>query len=81
MATIGNLWLIWLIGLICSLVYFCIVSWEYFAFITKGGDTLENDPEDRAITKITLRSFWPLVAAGLFLVLLALAALNNLVIT
>ena len=77
MTTIGNLWLLWLIGLIGSLVYFFIISWKYFAFITKGADTLENDPEDQALVKITLRSFWPLVASGLFLVLLLLAALNN----
>jgi len=80
METIGALWYIWLIGLICSLLYFFIVSWEYFSIITKGGDNLENDPEDQAITKITLRSFWPLVSAGLFLVLLLLAALKNFVL-
>jgi hypothetical protein len=77
MTTIGDLWLLWLIGLIGSLVYFFMISWKYFAFITKGGDTLENDPADQALAKITLRSFWPLVSAGLFLVLLILAALHS----
>lgn len=77
MTTIGDLWYLWLIGLIGCLAYFSIVSWEYFAFITKGSDTLENDPADQVLTKITLRSFWPLVAAGVFLALLVLAAFNN----
>jgi len=80
MEIIGNLWHFWLIGLICSLLYFFFISWEYFSIITKGDD-LENDPEDQVITKTTLRSFWPLVSAGLFLVLLLLAALKKFVIT
>lgn len=80
METIGNLWYLWLVGLIGSLLYFFFISWEFFAVITQG-DNLENDPEDQAITKTTLRSFWPLVAAGVFLVLLVLAALKIFVMT
>lgn len=79
METIGNLWYIWLIGVIGSLVYFLSISWEYFSIIIKG-DNLENDPEDKAIRKTTLRAFWPLVSAGLFIVLLALASIYNFVI-
>ena len=78
METIGDLWYIWLAGLIGSLLYFFFISWEYFAIITQG-DNLENDPEDHAVTQTTLRSFWPLVAAGLFLLLLLLAALKKFI--
>ena len=79
METISNLWHIWLIGVIGSLLYLLWTSWEYFSIIIKGDD-LENDPEDKAITKTTLRSFWPLVSAGLFFVLLVLALFYNFVI-
>ncbi len=79
METIGNLWHIWLIGVIGSLLYLLWTSWEYFSIIIKGDD-LENDPEDKAITKTTLRAFWPLVSAGLFFVLLVLASFYNFVI-
>ena len=73
METISNLWYIWLMGVIGSLFYLLWTSWEYFSIIIKG-DTLENDPEDKAIMQTTLRAFWPLVSAGLFLVLLILSS-------
>ncbi len=79
METIGNLWQIWLIGVISSLFYLLYTSWEYFSIIIKG-DGLENDPEDQAIRKTTLRTFWPLVSAGLFFILLVLASFYNFVI-
>ena len=79
METIGNLWYIWLIGVIGSLFYLLGTSWEYFSIILKG-DTLESDPEDKALTRTTLREFWPLVSAGFFLVLLVLASFYNFVI-
>ena len=79
METIGNLWHIWLIGVIGSVFYLLWTSWEYFSIIIKGDD-LENDPEDKAITKATLRAFWPLVSAGIFFVLLVLASFYNLII-
>ncbi len=79
METIGNLWYLWLIGVMGSLCYLLWTSWEYFSIIIKG-DNLENDPEDKAVTQTTLRAFWPLVSASLFLVLLLLAAVYNLII-
>ncbi len=79
METIGNLWHIWLIGVVGSLLYLQWTSWKNFSIIIKGDD-LKNDPEDKAITKTTLRAFWPLVSAGLFFVLLVLASFFNFVI-
>jgi hypothetical protein len=80
METIGNLWYIWLIGMIGSLFYLLYTSWEYFSIIIKGDD-LENDPENKAVRNVTLRAFWPSVSAGLFLVLLVLASFYNWVIS
>jgi hypothetical protein len=37
METIGNLWHIWLMGVIGSLLYLLWTSWEYFSIIIKGG--------------------------------------------
>ena len=76
METIGNLWYIWLIGVLASLIGLMWTSWEYFSIIIKGDD-LENDPEDMAVTQTTLSAFWPLVSAGLFFALLILALFYN----
>lgn len=78
METIGNLWLLWLIGVIGSLVYFMILSWDIFvALVNKNAD--QNDPEDKALTALTLQTFWPLILACVFLALLLLAGAHHLV--
>ncbi len=79
METIGNFWYIWLIGVIGSLAHFLNTSWEYFSIIIKR-DQLENDPENTAVRKTTLRAFWPLVSAVIFIVLLMLALIYNVAI-
>jgi hypothetical protein len=77
METIANLWLLWLISLFGSLIYFAILSWDIFVSLVNK-DAEQNDPEDKALTSITLQTFWPLILACVFLVLLALAGLYKI---
>jgi len=77
METIGNLWLIWLVGVLGSLLYFLWLSWGLFAFLAKK-DNVQGDPEDKVMTSLTLRTFWPLILACLFLVLLLLAGIYHI---
>ena len=77
METIGNLWLIWLVGVLGTLFYFLWLSWGFFAFLSKK--EAAPDPEDKALTSLTLRTFWPLILTCLFLVLLFLAGFYHLV--
>jgi len=77
MEIIGNLWLVWLIGFIASLGYFFWLSWGLFANLTQK-DGVEHDPEDKRLTSMTLRTFWPLILACLFLAWLLIAAVYHL---
>ena len=77
METIANLWLLWLIGLFGSLVYFMILAWDIFVSLANK-DAVQNDPEDKALTALTLQTFWPLIVACVFLTLLALAGLYKI---
>ena len=77
METIANLWLLWLIGIFGSVVYFLILSWNIFVSLVNK-DAVQNDPEDKALTSLTLQTFWPLILAGVFLTLLILAGLYKI---
>ena len=77
METIGNLWLLWLIGLFGSLVYFAILSWDIFVSLVNK-EAPQKDPEDKALTSLTLQTFWPLILACIFLTLLVLAGLYKI---
>jgi len=79
METIAKLWLLWLIGVLGSLVYFLILSWDIFVSLVNK-DAAQNDPEDKALTALTLETLWPLILACVFLALLLLAGIYNIAV-
>lgn len=77
METIANLWLFWLIGALGSLAYFFWLARGFFAFLTQK-DNGRKDPEDKTLTALTLRTFWPLILAGFFLLMLLLTGFYHI---